>query len=136
MFYFLFEYLELQYQIPGAGLFKYLSFRSALAFVFSLMISIKYGKNIINFLKNKQIGETVRDLGLDGQKEKDGTPTMGGLIIIISTIIPVILFSKVSNIYIILLLFTTLWLGFIGFLDDYIKVFKKDKGKLVRKLEI
>ena len=115
MFYFLFEYLELQYQIPGAGLFKYLSFRSALAFVFSLMISIKYGKNIINFLKNKQIGETVRDLGLDGQKEKDGTPTMGGLIIIISTIIPVILFSKVSNIYIILLLFTTLWLGFIGF---------------------
>jgi|TARA_B100000780_G_scaffold41000_1_gene25483 phospho-N-acetylmuramoyl-pentapeptide-transferase len=136
MFYFLFEYLELQYQIPGAGLFKYLSFRSALAFVFSLMISIKYGKNIINFLKNKQIGETVRDLGLDGQKEKDGTPTMGGLIIIISTIIPVILFSKVSNIYIILLLFTTLWLGFIGFLDDYIKVFKKNKNGLKGKFKI
>ena len=136
MFYFLFEYLELQYQIPGAGLFKYLSFRSALAFVFSLMISIKYGKNIINFLKNKQIGETVRDLGLDGQKEKDGTPTMGGLIIIISTIIPVILFSKVSNIYIILLLFTTLWLGLIGFLDDYIKVFKKNKNGLKGKFKI
>ena len=136
MFYFLFEYLELQYQIPGAGLFKYLSFRSALAFVFSLMISVKYGKNIINFLKNKQIGETVRDLGLDGQKEKDGTPTMGGLIIIISTIIPVILFSKVSNIYIILLLFTTLWLGFIGFLDDYIKVFKKNKNGLKGKFKI
>jgi len=136
MFYFLFEYLELQYQIPGAGLFKYLSFRSALAFVFSLMISIKYGKNIINFLKNKQIGETVRDLGLDGQKEKDGTPTMGGLIIIISTIIPVILFSKVGNIYIILLLFTTLWLGFIGFLDDYIKVFKKNKNGLKGKFKI
>ena len=136
MFYFLFEYLELQYQIPGAGLFKYLSFRSALAFVFSLMISIKYGKNIINFLKNKQIGETVRDLGLDGQKEKDGTPTMGGLIIIISTITPVILFSKVSNIYIILLLFTTLWLGFIGFLDDYIKVFKKNKNGLKGKFKI
>ena len=97
MFYFLFEYLELEYQIPGASLFKYLSFRSALAFVFSLMLSVKYGKNIINFLKKKQIGETVRDLGLDGQKEKEGTPTMGGLIIIIATIVPVILFSKFNN---------------------------------------
>ena len=99
MFYFLFEYLELEYQIPGASLFKYLSFRSALAFVFSLMLSVKYGKNIINFLKKKQIGETVRDLGLDGQKEKEGTPTMGGLIIIIATIVPVILFSKFNNIF-------------------------------------
>ena len=136
MFYFLFEYLELEYQIPGASLFKYLSFRSALAFVFSLMLSIKYGKNIINFLKKKQIGETVRDLGLDGQKEKDGTPTMGGLIIIIATIVPVMLFSKVNNIYIIILLFTTLWLGFIGFLDDYIKVFKKNKNGLKGKFKI
>ncbi len=85
MFYFLFEYLELEYQIPGASLFKYLSFRSALAFVFSLMLSVKYGKNIINFLKKKQIGETVRDLGLDGQKEKEGTPTMGGLITVSKT---------------------------------------------------
>ena len=136
MFYFLFEYLELEYQIPGASLFKYLSFRSALAFVFSLMISVKYGKNIINFLKKKQIGETVRDLGLDGQKEKDGTPTMGGLIIIIATIVPVMLFSKVNNIYIIILLFTTLWLGFIGFLDDYIKVFKKNKNGLKGKFKI
>ena len=136
MFYFLFEYLELEYQIPGASLFKYLSFRSALAFVFSLMLSVKYGKNIINFLKKKQIGETVRDLGLDGQKEKDGTPTMGGLIIIIATIVPVILFSKVNNIYIIILLFTTLWLGFIGFLDDYIKVFKKNKNGLKGKFKI
>jgi phospho-N-acetylmuramoyl-pentapeptide-transferase len=136
MFYFLFEYLELEYQIPGASLFKYLSFRSALAFVFSLMLSVKYGKNIISFLKKKQIGETVRDLGLDGQKEKEGTPTMGGLIIIIATIVPVILFSKVNNIYIILLLFTTLWLGFIGFLDDYIKVFKKNKNGLKGKFKI
>ena len=136
MFYFLFEYLELEYQIPGASLFKYLSFRSALAFVFSLMLSIKYGKNIINFLKKKQIGETVRDLGLDGQKEKDGTPTMGGLIIIIATIVPAMLFSKVNNIYIIILLFTTLWLGFIGFLDDYIKVFKKNKNGLKGKFKI
>jgi len=136
MFYFLFEYLELEYQIPGASLFKYLSFRSALAFVFSLLLSVKYGKNIINFLKKKQIGETVRDLGLDGQKEKDGTPTMGGLIIIIATIVPVMLFSKVNNIYIIILLFTTLWLGFIGFLDDYIKVFKKNKNGLKGKFKI
>jgi phospho-N-acetylmuramoyl-pentapeptide-transferase len=136
MFYFLFEYLELEYQIPGASLFKYLSFRSALAFVFSLMLSVKYGKNIISFLKKKQIGETVRDLGLVGQKEKEGTPTMGGLIIIIATIVPVILFSKVNNIYIIILLFTTLWLGFIGFLDDYIKVFKKNKNGLKGKFKI
>ena len=136
MFYFLFEYLELQYQLPGASLFKYLSFRSSLAFIFSLTLSIKYGKNIINFLRKKQIGETIRDLGLAGQKEKSGTPTMGGLIIIVSTIIPVILFSKFDNIYIILLLFTTLWLGLIGFIDDYIKIFKKNKKGLKGKFKI
>ena len=100
MIYFLFEYLELKYQFPGASLFQYLSFRSALAFIFSLLLSIKYGKNIINFLRKKQIGETVRDLGLFGQKEKTGTPTMGGLIIIMATIIPVLLFSNFKNIYI------------------------------------
>ena len=136
MFYFLFEYLELQYQLPGASLFKYLSFRSSLAFIFSLMLSIKYGKNIINFLRKKQIGETIRDLGLAGQKEKSGTPTMGGLIIIVSTIIPVLLFSKFDNIYIILLLFTTLWLGLIGFIDDYIKIFKKNKKGLKGKFKL
>ena len=136
MFYFLFEYLELQYQLPGASLFKYLSFRSSLAFIFSLMLSIKYGKNIINFLRKKQVGETIRDLGLAGQKEKSGTPTMGGLIIIVSTIIPVLLFSKFDNIYIILLLFTTLWLGLIGFIDDYIKIFKKNKKGLKGKFKI
>ncbi len=136
MLYFLFEYLEIKYQLPGASLFKYLSFRSALAFILSLMLSIKYGKNIINFLKRKQIGETVRDLGLMGQKEKSGTPTMGGLIIIIATIIPVLLFSNFKNIYIIILIFTTIWLGFIGFLDDYIKVFKKNKDGLKGKFKI
>ena len=136
MLYFLFEYLELKYQLPGAGLFQYLSFRSALAFIFSLMISIRYGKNIINFLRKKQIGETIRDLGLSGQKEKKGTPTMGGLIIIMATIIPVLLFSNFENIYIIILIFTTIWLGFIGFIDDYIKVFKKNKDGLKGKFKL
>lgn len=136
MLYFLFEYLELKYQLPGAGLFQYLSFRSALAFIFSLMISIRYGKNIINFLRKKQIGETIRDLGLSGQKEKKGTPTMGGLIIIMATIIPVLLFSNFENIYIIILIFTTIWLGFIGFVDDYIKVFKKNKDGLKGKFKL
>ena len=136
MLYFLFEYLELKYQLPGAGLFQYLSFRSALAFIFSLMISIRYGKNIINFLRKKQIGETIRDLGLNGQKEKKGTPTMGGLIIIMATIIPVLLVSNFENIYIIILIFTTVWLGFIGFVDDYIKVFKKNKDGLKGKFKL
>lgn len=136
MIYFLFEYLELKYQLPGASLFQYLSFRSALAFIFSLMLSIKYGKNIINFLRKKQIGESVRDLGLVGQKEKSGTPTMGGLIIIMATIIPVLLFSNFKNIYIIILIFTTIWLGFIGFADDYIKIFKKNKKGLKGKFKL
>tara|TARA_X000001036_G_scaffold111649_1_gene104555 strand:+ start:73 stop:1272 length:1200 start_codon:yes stop_codon:yes gene_type:complete len=136
MLYFLFEYLELKYQLPGASLFQYLSFRSALAFIFSLMLSIKYGKHIINFLRKKQIGETIRDLGLSGQKEKTGTPTMGGLIIIMATIIPVLLLSNFKNIYIIILIFTTLWLGFIGFADDYIKIFKKNKAGLKGKFKL
>ena len=136
MIYFLFEYLELKYQFPGASLFQYLSFRSALAFIFSLLLSIKYGKNIINFLRKKQIGETVRDLGLFGQKEKTGTPTMGGLIIIMATIIPVLLFSNFKNIYIIILIFTTIWLGLIGFADDYIKIFKKNKDGLKGKFKL
>ena len=136
MLYFLFEYLELKYQLPGASLFQYLSFRSALAFIFSLMLSVKYGKNIINFLRKKQIGETIRDLGLSGQKEKTGTPTMGGLIIIMATIIPVLLLSNFKNIYIIILIFTTIWLGFIGFADDYIKIFKKNKAGLKGKFKL
>lgn len=136
MFYFLFEYLENQFQLTGASLFQYISFRSSLAFIFSLFFSIIFGKKIINFLKKKQIGETIRDLGLNGQNEKKGTPTMGGFIIIFSTIIPVLLFSNFTNIYILLLLFTTVWLGLIGFLDDYIKIFKKNKKGLKGKFKI
>ncbi|MDC0378113.1 phospho-N-acetylmuramoyl-pentapeptide-transferase [Flavobacteriaceae bacterium] len=136
MFYFLFEYLENQFQLTGASLFQYISFRSSLAFIFSLFFSIIFGKKIINFLNKKQIGESIRDLGLIGQKEKNGTPTMGGLIIIFSTIIPVLLFSNFTNVYIIILLFTTIWLGVIGFIDDYIKVFKKNKKGLKGKFKI
>ena len=130
MLYYLFEYLERQYQMPGAGLFQFLSFRAALAVVFSLLFSTIFGKKIIDFLKKKQIGETVRELGLDGQVQKSGTPTMGGVIIIISTLIPVLLIAQLQNIYILLLIFTTLWMGAIGFLDDYIMVFRKDKEGL------
>ncbi|MDA9126993.1 phospho-N-acetylmuramoyl-pentapeptide-transferase [Flavobacteriaceae bacterium] len=136
MFYFLFEYLENQFQLTGASLFQYISFRSSLAFIFSLFFSIIFGKKIIIFLKKKQIGETIRDLGLIGQNEKKGTPTMGGLIIIFSTVIPVLLFSNFTNIYIIILLFTTVWLGMIGFLDDYIKIFRKNKRGLKGKFKI
>ncbi|MCH1558243.1 MAG: phospho-N-acetylmuramoyl-pentapeptide-transferase [Flavobacteriaceae bacterium] len=136
MIYFLFEYLENQYQLVGASLFQYISFRSSLAFIFSLFISLKYGNKIIEFLNNKQIGETVRDLGLKGQKEKTGTPTMGGLLIIFSTVFPVLLFSNFFNIYIQILLFSTLWLGLIGFIDDYLKVFKKNKKGLKGKFKI
>ncbi len=136
MIYFLFEYLENQYQLIGASLFQYISFRSSLAFIFSLFISLKYGNKIIEFLNKKQIGETVRDLGLKGQKEKTGTPTMGGLLIIFSTVFPVLLFSNFLNIYIQILLFSTLWLGLIGFIDDYLKVFKKNKKGLKGKFKI
>ena len=136
MLYFLFEYLESEYQLIGASLFQYISFRSALAFILSLFISIKYGSNIISYLKKKQIGETVRDLGLKGQKEKNGTPTMGGLIIILGTIVPVLLLSNTTNIYIVILLFTTIWLGLIGFIDDYIKIFKKNKNGLKGKFKL
>lgn len=130
MLYYLFDYLDKQYQIPGAGLFEFISFRSAMAIILSLAISTIYGKKIINYLLKKQVGESVRDLGLKGQSEKTGTPTMGGLIIIISTLIPVLLFAKLDNIYVILLIVTTLWMGTIGFIDDYIKTFKKDKEGL------
>lgn len=136
MLYYLFEYIENHYQLAGAGLFKFITFRAALAFIFSLLISTIYGKKIINYLRRKQVGETVRDLGLDGQKEKGGTPTMGGIIIILSTLIPVLLFSKLDNIYIIILIITTLWMGTIGFVDDYIKIFKKDKEGLKGRFKI
>jgi phospho-N-acetylmuramoyl-pentapeptide-transferase len=130
MLYELFYYLEAQYQISGASLFQFISFRSAFAIIISLIVSTIFGKKIIDFLKKKQVGENIRDLGLDGQKEKEGTPTMGGLIIIISTLIPVLLLSKLDNIYIQLLIFTTIWMGSFGFIDDYIKIFKKNKKGL------
>ena len=136
MLYYLFEYLEKQYQFPGASLFGYLSFRAAMAVIFSLLISTIYGKRIISYLRTKQIGETVRDLGLEGQKEKAGTPTMGGIIIILATLLPVLLFAKLENIYIILLIVTTVWMGIIGFIDDYIKKFKNDKDGLKGKFKV
>lgn len=130
MLYYLFEYLENQYQIPGASLFNYISFRTAAAVITSLLISTIFGSKIIDFLRRKQIGESIRDLGLDGQNEKQGTPTMGGIIILCSTLIPVLLFARLDNIYIILLIITLLWMGVIGFIDDYIKLFKRDKDGL------
>ncbi len=130
MLYYLFEYLDKTLDISGTGVFQYITFRSALAFMLSLLLSTIFGKKIINFLRNQQVGETVRELGLAGQNEKAGTPTMGGLIIIFATLLPVILFAKLHNIYIVLLIVTTLWMGTIGFVDDYIKIFKKDKQGL------
>jgi len=129
MLYYFFEWLQ-QYKIPGAGLFQYISFRAAAAIILSLLISIIFGRKMIRFLQRKQIGEEVRDLGLEGQLSKKGTPTMGGIIIIAAILIPVLLVNKLDNIYVILMIFTTLWLGTIGFIDDYIKVFKKNKAGL------
>lgn len=136
MLYYLFEFLEKQYQLPGAGLFQFLTFRAALSVLLSLLIAMVYGKRIILFLQKKQIGESIRDLGLEGQKQKAGTPTMGGLIIIMSTLLPVILFADIKNIYVILLIVTTVWMGIIGFIDDYIKTFKKDKQGLKGKFKV
>ena len=130
MLYHLFEWLDKFYNIPGAGLFKYVSFRAGLAIVLSLMIALVSGGRIVRFLRNLQIGETVRDLGLEGQKQKQGTPTMGGIIIILAIIIPTLLFCRLDNIYILLMLLATSWMGIVGFIDDYIKVFKKDKRGL------
>lgn len=130
MLYYLFEYLEQQYQLPGAGLFGYLSFRAALATISSLLIATVFGKRIIGFLQRQQIGESIRELGLEGQSQKAGTPTMGGIIIILATLVPALLFAKIKEVYIILLIVTTIWMGIIGFIDDYIKTFKKDKEGL------
>lgn len=130
MFYYLFNYLDTEFDFLGAGVFKYISFRAVLAAVLSLALSLIWGGKIIRFIRAKQIGESVRDLGLQGQIEKTGTPTMGGIMILISIIVPTLLFAKLDNIYIILLLVSALWMGLIGFLDDYIKVFKKNKEGL------
>jgi phospho-N-acetylmuramoyl-pentapeptide-transferase len=136
MLYYLFEYLEQQFQFPGASLFGFITFRAAMAIILSLLISTIFGKRIIRFLQKQQVGETIRDLGLEGQVEKAGTPTMGGIIIILATLIPVLLLAKLENIYIILLLVTTVWMGTIGFIDDYIKKFKNDKDGLKGKFKV
>jgi len=136
MLYYLFEYLESQFEFPGAGLFQFITFRAAAAFILALLVSSIYGKRIINYLRKQQVGETIRDLGLEGQTQKAGTPTMGGLIIIFSTLVPVLLLTKLDNIYVIILLITTVWMGLIGFLDDYIKVFKKNKAGLKGKFKV
>ncbi|MEH6408231.1 MAG: phospho-N-acetylmuramoyl-pentapeptide-transferase [Leeuwenhoekiella sp.] len=136
MLYYLFEYLEKTYGLPGAGLFGFISFRAAMAILFSLAISTIWGKRIILYLQRRQLGESIRDLGLEGQVEKAGTPTMGGLIIIFATLIPVLLFAKLDNIYVILLIVTTLWMGTIGFIDDYLKIKQKNKDGLQGKFKI
>lgn len=136
MLYYLFEYLESQFSFPGASVFQFITFRAAAAFILSLSISTIYGKRVIRFLQRQQVGESIRDLGLEGQIQKAGTPTMGGVIIIFATLIPALLLAKLDNIYIILLVITTLWMGLIGFLDDYIKVFKKDKEGLKGKFKV
>ena len=136
MLYYLFTYLQEAFNFPGAGVFQYISFRAAMAVIVSLLISLMFGKRIISFLAKKQVGESIRDLGLKGQVEKAGTPTMGGLIIISSILVPTILFAQLDNIYVILMIITTLWMGLIGFMDDYIKVFKKDKKGLAGKFKV
>ena len=136
MLYYLFTYLQEAFNFPGAGVIQYISFRAAMAVIVSLLISLIFGKRIISFLAKKQVGESIRDLGLEGQVEKAGTPTMGGLIIISSILVPTILFAQLDNIYVILMIITTLWMGLIGFMDDYIKVFKKDKKGLAGKFKV
>lgn len=136
MLYYLFEYLKQHFDFPGSALFGFITFRAAMTIILSLLISTIYGKRIIRFLQKQQVGETIRDLGLDGQVEKAGTPTMGGIIIIIATLIPVLLFARIDNIYIILLIVTTVWMGAIGFLDDYIKKFKQDKEGLKGRFKV
>lgn len=136
MLYYLFTWLDKQYDIPGAGLFQFISFRTAMAVILSLILTTVYGSRLIRMLRAKQVGESVRNLGLDGQMQKQGTPTMGGLIILLGILLPTILFAKIDNIYIILMLVTTVWMGLIGFVDDYIKVFKKDKEGLAGRFKI
>ncbi len=136
MLYYLLQYLDSIFDFPGAGLYQYITFRSGMAFILSLLISTIFGKKIISYLRRQQIGETVRELGLEGQNEKAGTPTMGGIIIILATLIPVLLLARLENIYVLVLILTTIWMGTIGFLDDYIKVFKKDKEGLKGRFKV
>lgn len=136
MLYYLFQYLRDTFGLSGAGLFQYITFRAAMAIVLSLVITLVFGKRLIKYLQRKQIGETVRDLGLDGEKSKRGTPTMGGLIIILGIIVPTLLFARITNVYVLMMLLSTVWLGLVGFIDDYIKVFKKNKEGLSGKFKI
>ena len=136
MLYHLFEYLEETYQLPGAGVFQYISFRASLAVIVSLIISLLFGKRLIDKLRDLQAAETIRTLGLDGEEAKRGTPTMGGLIILAAILIPTLLFAKLDNVYVLLMIFSTIWLGLIGFLDDYIKIYKKDKAGLAGRFKI
>ncbi|MBK6483114.1 MAG: phospho-N-acetylmuramoyl-pentapeptide-transferase [Chitinophagaceae bacterium] len=136
MLYYLFKYLEKCCDFIGAGLFDYISFRAGMAIIVSLLISLVFGKSLVKYLQRQQVGETIRDLGLEGQLQKQGTPTMGGLIILAAIIIPTLLFARIENVYVITMLISTVWLGFIGFLDDYIKVFKKDKRGLAGRFKI
>ncbi len=136
MLYHLFEYLEETYALPGAGLFRFVSFRTGVAIVMSLLISMVAGKHIIKILQRKQVGESIRDLGLDGQQEKEGTPTMGGIIIILAILIPCLLMARLDNVYIILMLIATVWMAVVGFADDYIKVFRKNKKGLKGKFKV
>ncbi len=136
MLYYLFDYLRETYHLPGAGVFQYISFRSAMAVITSLLVSMVFGGRIINRIREKQIGEQVRELGLEGERQKKGTPTMGGLIIISAILIPTLLFTKLDNIYIIIMIISTLWMGIIGFIDDYIKVYRKDKKGLAGRFKI
>ncbi len=136
MLYYLFDYIDRTFNLPGAGVFQYISFRAGAAAIVSLIITITFGKNLINFLRKKQVGEDIRDLGLEGQMQKKGTPTMGGIIIIAAILIPTLLLAKIDNVYIVLLVIATVWLGLIGFLDDYIKVFKKNKEGLAGRFKI
>lgn len=136
MLYYLFDYLDREYDLIGVGVFQYISFRAGMTAFVSLLITIFFGKDLIRFLRRKQVGEEIRDLGLQGQMEKRGTPTMGGLIIIAAILVPTLLFAKLENVYVILLVVATMWLGLIGFLDDYIKVFKKDKKGLAGRFKV
>ncbi len=136
MLYYLFTYLDKAFDVPGAGLFQFITFRAAMAIMVSLLISLVFGGRLVNYLRRRQVGETVRDLGLEGQLQKQGTPTMGGLIILAAIFIPTVLFARLDNIYILLMLLVTVWMGAIGFIDDYIKVFKKDKRGLAGRFKI
>jgi phospho-N-acetylmuramoyl-pentapeptide-transferase len=136
MLYLLFEYLHKHYDFPGLRLFQYLTFRASLSIILSLIITTVYGRRIIDYLHRKQVGETVRNLGLEGQMQKQGTPTMGGIMILLGILVPTLLFANIANVYVILMIITTVWMGIIGFVDDYIKVFRKNKEGLAGRFKI